>query len=381
MHTSPHVKIAGGGIGGLTTALTLRARGIAGTVFERADTLRPLGLGINLLPHAVRELSELGLGDELSRIAAAPAAVVYYDANGSLLHREPRGIEGGYGWPQYSVHRGRLQMLLLDAVRERLGDSNIVTGVTVTGFTDDRRGLVVHTTAGDIEAAFLVGADGIHSKLRSQLHPGDDPWLWSGVRLARGATPGEPFLDGRTMAIVKGSDGVELVVYPLGGGLINWILKLPQGASGLLPGDTDWDQPANQGEAVASVASWRIGWLDVTDLITRTDTILGFPMVDKAPLAQWGAGRVTLLGDAAHPMYPVGANGGSQSIVDARVLADDLARGGQDGLRAYEERRRAETAAVVAANREMFGAEATPHGLAAAAERYRNVTRADRNTA
>jgi 2-polyprenyl-6-methoxyphenol hydroxylase-like FAD-dependent oxidoreductase len=380
MNTPPHVLIAGAGIGGLTAALTLHRRGLTASVIERSDTLQPLGLGINLLPHAVHELSELGLGDALSQIAAAPTAISYYDADGTLLFREPRGVQGGYRWPQYSVHRGQLQMLLLDAVRDRLGADAVRTGVKVTGFTQTERDVVTHTTAGDLSSAFLVGADGIHSILRAQLHPADDPLMWSGVMLVRGATRHEPVLDGHTMAVVKASDGVELVVYPIGGGLINWILKLPRGFPGPLPGDVDWNEPASLGDALAAVANWNVPWLDVRDLIGRTEPILGYPMVDKAPLPTWGVGRVTLLGDAAHPMYPVGSNGGSQSIVDARTLADQLDRAGEEGLRAYEDQRRADTAEVVAANRQMYAAEATPAGLAAAADRYRVLTRADQAT-
>jgi 2-polyprenyl-6-methoxyphenol hydroxylase-like FAD-dependent oxidoreductase len=381
MDTSSHTVIAGAGIGGLTAALTLYARGIQALVLERAETLRPLGLGINLLPHAVRELSDLGLGDELSRVAAAPAAMSYYDPHGTLLFREPRGIEGGYLWPQYAVHRGQLQMVLLDAVRDRLGPNAVQTGVDVTGFAQSGREVTVHTTAGDMAAEFLVGADGIHSTLRGQLNPGADPLTWSGVRLVRGATGGEPYLDGKTMAVVKAPDGIELVVYPIGGDLINWIIKLREAPSGTLPTDTDWSQPGNRAEALAAVAGWNLGWLDVADLIGRTETILGYPMVDGKPLPKWGVGRVTLLGDAAHPMYPVGSNGGSQSIVDARVLAEHLARDGEPGLRSYEDKRRAETAAVVRANREIYSAQATPQALSAAAQRYRDVTQADRSEA
>lgn len=377
MKTSEHVLVAGAGIGGLTAALTLHQQGFTATVIDRANTLEPLGLGINLLPHAVRELRDLGLGEALSRIALAPTSIGYFKPDGTLLFREPRGLQGGYSWPQYSVHRGELQMLLLDAVRNRLGADSVHTGVRAIGFTQAEHEVVTQTTAGDVTAAFLVGADGIHSTLRSQLHPGDDPLMWSGVMLLRGATPREPFLDGRTMAVVKAADGVELVVYPIGGGLINWILKLPKGSAGPLPGDVDWNEPASRDDALDSVAGWNLPWLDVSDLIGRTDTILGYPMVDKSPLTTWGAGRVTLLGDAAHPMYPVGSNGGSQSILDARALADQLARSGEEGLRTYEEMRRAQTADVVRANRAMYAAEITPQGLAAAAERYRVLTRAD----
>ena len=377
MQTTEHVLIAGAGIGGLTAALTLHEQGLTATVIDRSDTLQPLGLGINLLPHAVRVLSELGLGEALARIAVAPTSICYFEPDGTLLFREPRGLQGGYGWPQYSVHRGELQMLLLDAVRNRLGAAAVRTGVRAIGFTQPGCEVVTHTTAGDVTSAFLVGADGIHSTVRKVLHPGDDPLMWSGVTLVRGAIPREPFLDGHTMAVVKAHDGVELVLYPIGAGLTNWILKLPKGSAGPLPGEVDWNEPVNRDEALDSVAGWNLPWLNVNDLIGRTKTVLGYPMVDKAPLPTWGTGRVTLLGDAAHPMYPVGSNGGSQSILDARALADQLARAGVDGLRAYEAKRRTETAEVVAANRAMYAAEITPQGIADATDRYRTLTRAD----
>jgi 2-polyprenyl-6-methoxyphenol hydroxylase-like FAD-dependent oxidoreductase len=380
MHRYPEVLIAGAGIGGLTAALALHEHGVNSLVLERAAPLRALGLGINLLPHAVAELDRLGLAQDLSRIAAAPSAICYYRPDGTLLFREPRGIEGGYGWPQYSVHRGELQMLLLGAVGARLTDNAVQTGVEVTGFTQGAEVVTAHTTTGDVSSDFLIGADGIHSTLRAQLHPGADPLLWSGVRLVRGATPGEPFLDGHTMVIVKADDGVELVAYPIGGGLINWILKLPEGPAGLLPLDADWDQPGNRSEAMAGVDDWRLGWLDVADLIGRTETVLGYPMVDKAHLPSWGSGLVTLLGDAAHPMYPVGANGASQSILDARVLAEELITAGEPGLRAYEKQRRAETAEVVTANRDIYSVEIAPRAIAEATATYRRRTRADQNT-
>lgn len=369
------ILIAGAGIGGLTAALALRSRGIDATVLERARELRPLGVGINLLPHAVRELSELGLGDALADIAVAPAAISYYDATGTLLFREPRGVDGGYGHPQYSVHRGELQMLLLST----LGPDRVHTGTELIGFDDAGTHVDVRTSTGDFAAAALVGADGIHSTVRAQLHPGPDPLHWSGVRMFRGAAPGEPYLDGRTMAIVK-DDAAELVVYPIGGGLINWVVLLPDSDPGPLPGDARWNQPGDRSEVLARLARWDLGWLDVADLIARTETVLEYPMVDRDPLPWWGRGRVTLLGDAAHPMYPVGANGGSQAILDARVLADELARDIATGLRRYEDIRRAQTADVVAANRAMHHIGASPAAeLARVTADYRLATGADRS--
>ncbi|MDT5106367.1 MAG: 5-methylphenazine-carboxylate 1-monooxygenase [Mycobacterium sp.] len=383
MNETTEVLIAGAGIGGLTAALTLHAQGIRSTVIESASEMKPLGVGINLLPHAVRELAELGLSDELARTAAEPIAISFFDEDGRLLFSEPRGIAGGYAWPQYSVHRGELQMLLLSAVRDRLGPDAVRTGASLTGFDASPRGVVAHTAAGDITADVLVGADGIHSAVRRQLHPEPDPLMWSGVQMYRGAAGMPAFLDGRTVAIVKGADGIDLITYPIGGGFVNWVVQVPESAPGPLPGDAGWNAPADPETVIGHLAGWRLEWLDAADMVGRTSVVLEYPMVDRDPLPWWGRDDVTLLGDAAHPMYPVGANGGSQAIVDARVLANELHRNPDSGLRAYENDRRAATADVIAANREMHqsGATRSPGDLADVTAKYRSDTAADRRTA
>ena len=377
------ILIAGAGVGGLTAALTLHQRGLDATVLERAGDLRPLGVGINLLPHAVRELDVLGLVDRLGAISVAPTAISYFDAGGTELFREPRGVDGGYGRPQLSVHRGRLQMLLLDAVHERLGEDSVRTGSAVTGFTDTGDGVVAHTASGDTEGSALVGADGIDSAVRAALHPTDGPLLWSGIRMFRGATSLDAYLDGHTMAIIKGDNGIELVTYPIGDGLVNWVLQVPGGRAGPLRGDARWNQPADRDAVASLVEHWRVDWLDVADLIRATNAVFEYPMVDKDPLDHWGDGRVTLLGDAAHPMYPVGANGGSQAVLDARVLADELAVDIVGGLARYENRRRDATSDVVEANRAMLRGGASRRGadLARVTAAYRDDTRADRRKA
>jgi 2-polyprenyl-6-methoxyphenol hydroxylase-like FAD-dependent oxidoreductase len=383
MNESTEILIAGAGIGGLTAALTLHAQGIRSTVIESAHDMKPLGVGINLLPHAVRELAELGLSDRLARVAAEPAAISFFDAGGELLFSEPRGIAGGYAWPQYSVHRGELQMLLLSAVHDRLGPDAVRTGARLTGFDETRGRVTAYTEAGDLDARVLVGADGVHSVVRARLHSEPDPLMWSGVRMYRGADEMPAFLDARTMAIVKGADGVDLITYPIGGGYVNWVVQVPESAPGPLPGDAGWTAPADPDTVIGHLAGWRLGWLDPADMVGRTTSVLEYPMVDRDPLPWWGRGNVTLLGDAAHPMYPVGANGGSQAIVDARVLANELHRDPDTGLRAYEDDRRAATAEVIAANREMHqsGATRSPEDLAEVSAKYRSDTDADRTTA
>ncbi|WP_440071641.1 flavin-dependent oxidoreductase [Streptosporangium sp. OZ121] len=330
------IVIAGGGIGGLAAALSLHAAGFENlTVHEAAREIRPLGVGINLLPHAVRELTELGLADRLAAIGVATAELAYFDRYGSAIWSEPRGVDAGYRWPQYSVHRGRLQMMLLDAVIERLGPRSVVTGSRVTGpGTED----------------LLIGADGIHSAIRARLFPGEGPPPWNGLILWRGTTYGAPFLTGRSMIMV--GDGTQkFVAYPIETGertLINWIAEKPSG--GAAPGRGDWNRPADLAEVEEHFADWRFDWLDVPRIIAGAETAYEYPMVDRDPLPHWTEGNVTLLGDAAHAMYPIGSNGASQAIIDARVLAHSLAHG---DLAAYEAVRRPATTTLQLANRRM----------------------------
>jgi 5-methylphenazine-1-carboxylate 1-monooxygenase len=374
------VLIAGAGIGGLTAALTLHARGIRASVIDSASELKPLGVGINLLPHAVRELAELGLAEALAEIAVAPEQIAFFTSDGEVLYREPRGIAGGYAYPQYSVHRGELQRLLLSAVVDRLGPDAVRTGARLTGFDDGADSVTAHTACGALTAQVLVGADGINSVVRAQLHPENDPLMWSGVRMFRGAASAEPFLDGRTMAIVKGPAGLDLIIYPIGGGLTNWVVQVPESAPCALPGDAGWNVDADPDEVAAKVSDWNLDWLDTAAMVRASGTVFEYPMVDRDVLPWWGRGRVTLLSDAAHPLYPVGANGGSQAILDARMLADTAGPDVESWLRAYEDNRRTATADIVAANREMHAAADTGD-MADVAAKYRKDTQADRRTA
>lgn len=372
----PDVLVAGAGIGGLTTLLALHRYDIRARAVESVSDLRPVGLGINLLPHAVRELHRLELGEQLDRISMRPSSLAFHDSVGRLLFREDLGTAGGYGFPQCSVHRGDLQALLLHAVADRLGFDAVRISTRVTDFTDVKAGLVVTTSQGDMPADILVGADGIHSAVRAKLHPpAADPLLWSGVRMYRGLATNTPLLDGRTMVNVKAENGDELIVYPLTSGRTNWVLLVREASPGLPVERFRWDAPVDREQVAERVSNWQLGWLDPGALIADTETVLQFPMVDRQPLASWGNGKVTLLGDAAHPMYPVGANGASQSIVDAAILAECLAADPVGGLRNYETRRITATSAVVLANRERHADGAAD--LERTAARYRAQTGAD----
>jgi 2-polyprenyl-6-methoxyphenol hydroxylase-like FAD-dependent oxidoreductase len=360
------VIVAGAGIGGLTAALSLHAAGIDVLVIDAAITLRPLGVGINLMPHAVRELTELGLGDELAATGIPTAEHVHFDRHGNRIWSFASGLSIGYRWPQYSIHRGELQMILLDAVRARLGADAVRTGTVVSEFTESPSGLRVRArdrrsgTVSALPADVLIGADGLYSAVRAQLHPNEPPPCWSGIMMWRGVVEGAPFLTGRTVAVAGANAALKFVAYPVsrqaelhGRALVNWVaeVKVPGGSATA----ADWNRRGRLEDVLPWFADWKFGWLDVPALIAGAPRILEYPMVDRDPLPSWGAGRVTLLGDAAHPMYPIGANGGSQAILDARVLAWSLARAADpaDGLAAYEAARRETVNAIVLANRDM----------------------------
>jgi 2-polyprenyl-6-methoxyphenol hydroxylase-like FAD-dependent oxidoreductase len=356
------VAIAGAGIGGLAAALSLARAGLSVRVFEAVREIRPLGVGINLLPHSVRHLFELGLEPALDRIAVRTGELRYTTKRGETIWREPRGIGAGYRWPQYSIHRGRLQGLLLDTVRERLGADAVVLDRAARHVEtrDDRAVLTVAGRDGAaeaIEARLVIAADGIHSALRAQRHPDEGPPIWNGAILWRATTEAPPYLDGRTMCMC-GHERQKFVCYPIspvgadGRATINWI------AERRFPVDRawrreDWNRPGDLSEFLPAFRDWRFPWLDVPALIAAAAAVYEYPMVDREPLARWTVGRMTLLGDAAHPMYPIGSNGASQAILDARALTAAVLRhgGSPDALAAYEAERRPKTSAIVLANR------------------------------
>jgi len=345
-------------------------------------------VGINLMPHAVRELTELGLGGELAATGIPTAEMVHFDRHGNRIWGFACGLSVGYRWPQYSIHRGELQMILLAAVRARLGADAVRTATAFAGFTESRSGVVVRVrdrssgALSELAADVLVGADGLYSGVRAQLHPGEPPPRWGGVMMWRGIAEAEPFLTGRTVAVSGTNAALKFVAYPIsaqaearGRALVNWVAEALLPGAGLpgagLPGSggaagldaADWNRAGRVQDVLPWFADWKFGWLDVPGLITGAPGILEYPMVDRDPLPSWGSaghgsaghGRVTLLGDAAHPMYPVGANGGSQAIVDGRVLAYSLARAATpaQGLADYEAARRETVNAIVLACRDM----------------------------
>lgn len=360
--------VVGGGIGGLATALSLHAKGIEVEVFEQSRSIRELGVGINTLPHAIKELAALGLLEALDAVGIRTYELIYTNRFGQEVWRDLRGTDAGYEFPQFSIHRGKLQGVLHQAVLERIGGGKVHPGHQLVEFSDDgsqvtarferREGHDDVVVTGDV----LIGADGIHSTVRRKFYPDEGPPSWNGLMLWRGAVEGKPFLTGRSM-IIAGGMNAKFVCYPIfndphapGTTLINWavVARIGDGSTPP-PRREDWSRLGNREELMEHVDG--VFTLDVVDpvaIINSTIDFYEYPMCDRDPVEHWSFGRVTLLGDAAHPMYPVGSNGASQAVLDARCLADLLAgcKGDATGaLKAYEAERLPMTAEIVRTNR------------------------------
>ena len=359
-----NIVIIGGGIGGLALALMLQARGIVARVYESASEVKPLGVGINVQPSAVVELAALGLLPRLDATGIRTREVCYFNRHGQKVWSEPRGMAAGYRVPQFSIHRGELQMLLLQATVERLGAQAVRAGCEAVAVDPSACTVRLRERATGREfteqADAIISADGIHSVVRRQFYPQEGPPQFSGCVLWRATTVGKPFLTGASM-VMAGHRDQKLVTYPIsrrhadrGESLINWIAELR------VPGDQappkqDWNREVALEVFASQFERWVWDWLDVPALFRGAQVIFEFPMVDRDPLPRWTHDRVTLLGDAAHPMYPIGSNGATQSILDARVLSEQIAGTDVAGLPAalqrYEAERLPKTARIVMANR------------------------------
>ncbi len=357
------VAIVGGGICGLSLALNLKERGVACRVYERAPEIKPLGVGITLLPHAMREFSALGLGDELLRAGIENRECCFFNRFGQLIYREDRGKFAGYPFPEVGIHRGNLHVILHQAVQKRLGLDAVITDCECVGVDQDERGATVHfkqTSTGkgrdSVRADVVIACDGINSALRRQFYP-NDKIAFSGINTWRGVTRHKPILGGRTYMRVGSILTGKMVIYPIvddvdgkGNQLINWMAEIKRDTTE----QNDWNKPGNLADFFPLYESWRFDWLDVAQMIRDADQILEYPMVDKDPIDRWIFGRVALAGDAAHPMYPRGSNGAAQAAIDARTLADLLRKkpDTREALTAYEAERAGPAAKVVRTNRE-----------------------------
>ncbi len=356
------VLIVGGGAAGLILALSLQEIGVECRVYERVAEIKEVGAGINLLPHAVRELDELGLVPALDAVGIRTQDASYFNQHGQHIYTEPAGEAAGYDWPQFSIHRGDMQRVFLDAVLDRLGPDSVVTGHTCTHVDQDEHGATAYFSDREgepltsVRADVIVGADGIKSALRRQFYPNEGDPVYSGLTIWRGVTPWQPFLSGANTIRIGWMPVGKLMVYPIrdnidehGNQLMNFVATLERPR----PDSYDWNAGAKLEDFFEPYKDWHLDWLDVPTLLKQTERYLVFPMVDRDPLPTWTFGRITLMGDAAHPMYPRGSNGAGQSILDARYLTGCFQRDGVnvEALQDYDRTRVKATGDVVLMNR------------------------------
>ncbi|HEY0447108.1 MAG TPA: flavin-dependent oxidoreductase [Allosphingosinicella sp.] len=353
------VAIVGAGIAGLSLALRLHAKGIASRIFEQAPRFSEMGVGITVLPHAMRELDELGVQEAVVGAGIENRHSSFFNRFGQLIYSEPRGLLAGYAHQEVGIHRAKLQLALLAAVVERLGPDAVLTDHRLADVEQDEAQVTLHFVDGagtprpPVKADIAIACDGINSAVRRSFYPTEQV-AFAGINTWRGVTRRAPILDGRTYMRLGSIRTGKMVIYPIrnepdGRQLINWIAEIEDPVLGR----NDWNAPGRPEQLLPIFGGWRFDWLDVAELIGQADAILEYPMVDKDPVDQWTFGRITFAGDAAHPMYPRGSNGAAQALIDTRVLAEKLggAADPSGALRAYEEERRPATAAVVRANR------------------------------
>jgi 2-polyprenyl-6-methoxyphenol hydroxylase-like FAD-dependent oxidoreductase len=360
------ITIIGGGIGGLTLGLMLHRAGIACRIYESVPEFKPLGVGINLLPHATKELTDLGLQEALAKVAITTKESAFYNRFGQRIFAEACGLHGGYQWPQFSIHRADLHQVLHDAFVARMGADHILAGWRNTGFVQDDEGVTLTFEDPRSGAALpevrapgiVIDCSGIHSSIRKSLYPNEGAPRYSGINMWRGVTRAPAYLTGASMVRIGWLNTAKVLVYPIrdnidgkGTQLINWVVDIH---TPTYIEKRDWNRQGRVEDFIGAMADWHFDWLDVTEMCRNADFVLEYPMVDQDPLPQWTYGKLTLLGDAAHPMYPRGANGSAQSILDCKALVGALMAQSDwsQALVAYESQRRPATANVVLTNRQ-----------------------------
>ena len=361
-HNPVPIAIIGGGIAGLAFALGLQREGIACSVYEAVPDIREIGVGITLLPHGMRELAALGLQDKLEAVAIENLESVFFNRYGQFVYSEPRGRHAGYPLPELGIHRGKLHRILFEEALARLGPENVHTGYRCTGVEQNEDGATIHfidpatgVQRPSVRADIVVACDGIRSAVRKQFYP-DEKMAFAGINTWRGVTRHKPILTGKSYIRIGTIDTGKMVIYPIvdqldadGLQLINWTTEI-QGESDQM---NDWNQSGRAGDFADTFKDWRFPWLDVPALIAGAEEILEYPMVDRDPVAQWTFGRITLMGDAAHPMYPRGSNGSAQALIDGRTLVEQLRLypDARAALKSYENLRLETTANIVRTNR------------------------------
>jgi len=357
-----NIVIVGGGIAGLALALGLKSRGLSCEIYESVPEIKELGVGITLLPHGMRELAALGVQDRLEAAGIENLESVFFNRYGQYIYSEPRGRHAGYAVPEVGIHRGKLHRILFDETVAQIGAEHIHTGHRCVGVDQDEAGATVHfidpatgAARPSVRADVVVACDGINSAIRKQFYP-DEKMAFSGINTWRGVTKHKPILTGKSYMRVGSIETGKMVIYPIvdnidadGNQLINWMAEIQRDAAVM----NDWNQSGKASDFLDIFKDWKFDWLDVPALIANAEQILEYPMVDKDPVSQWTFGRITFMGDAAHPMYPRGSNGSAQALIDARTLADELSKTSdpQGALKSYETLRLAPTAKIVLTNR------------------------------
>lgn len=361
LHQGIRIAVVGGGVAGLGLALSLHQRGIACEVYEAVPEVKELGVGITLLPHAMRELAALGVQSKLEAVGIENLESVFFNRYGQYIYKEPRGRHAGYPYPEVGIHRGKLHRILYEEALQQIGPQRIHTDHRCTGVEQDALGATVHFADArgnkrpSVRADIVIACDGVNSTIRRQFYP-DEKVAFAGINTWRGVTVHKPILTGKSYLRVGSIHTGKMVIYPIadnvdgqGKQLINWMAEIQHEGESM----NDWNRPGNKADFEAIYADWKFDWLDVPALIAKAEYILEYPMVDKDPVARWTFDRVTFMGDAAHPMYPRGSNGAAQGLIDARTLAELLAvtPDPQAALQIYDQARVEATARVVRTNR------------------------------
>ncbi|GAA2697580.1 FAD-dependent monooxygenase [Actinoplanes palleronii] len=354
------IAIIGAGPGGLMTALRLHQQGLRPRVYESVAELKPLGVGIDVKVYATKELDELGLLEEFREISVDAQESLFFNRYGQEIYAELCGVHMGYRYEQRFVHRGHFQMFLYAKVLERLGPDAVVLGTRLVDYRQDPAGVTLTLqrdggTRTEARADVLIAADGIKSVVRRAMHPASAEPTYSGITMWRGTTLMKPFKTGGTILHIGDPRLSSMIVYPLrddvdgtGLTLVNWVVEATREES-----VEDWNQRGSVEEILPYYDDCEIPFLDVQEMLRTAREVYLFPLIRHEPLDSWCDGRVTLLGDAAHAMYPRGGNGACQALVDARVVAEKLAtiEDPAAALQAYENDRREAVNRIVMAHR------------------------------
>lgn len=355
------IAIIGAGPAGLAAALRLHQRGLKPRIYETVSELKPLGVGIDVKVYGTKELEDLGILEEFRSMSVDAKDSIFYNKYGQEIYAELCGVHMGYLHEQRFVHRGYLQMLLYRKVIERLGEDAVVLGARTLKYTNNEDNTVTldlryaDGTESQVTADLVIAADGINSVVRRQMHPTASEPVYSGITMWRGTTLMEPFGTGNTILHIGAPQSSSMIVYPIvdnfegtGKTLVNWVVEARRDET-----IEDWNQRGTVEEVIHYYDQTEIPLLDVQEMLRNAREVYLFPLIRHDPLETWIDGRVLLIGDAAHAMYPRGGNGACQAIVDGGALAEKLATidDVDEALQAFQDQRLNAVNGIVMAHR------------------------------